>query len=446
MRQPTQGGVDGNPRYPRALQASTPGTIAAQPSRNRVNAGRDSRRTNSSAVRAIIAIVLVLLVATLAYLLSLSSKPSVTQLKPSPGSTTAPGVVLVEAYVAAANPIARVTLTIDGIAQIPAVVTQGDRAWVVRFQNVFSRGTHQASINIRDTSGNVRHESWSFMSAGPRVAPTIIFTNPPAHASLPQGIVRFGATIGSDAEIAATTLTIAGQQIPVVTTFNAPATQPVSGDAANAPQMNVTAERAFTVGNYIAHISATDSQGDTTETDWPFTVTADPAQATARYFASTRIYVVDQFKAFWEAHNGSELFGDPISDQFVDERGTSVQYFQRARFELGLNDKVNLGLIGVEALGSTQPKVSKPQNFVGLYFTATGHTLAGRFKDFWTQNGGLEIFGYPISEVVDQNGTKVQYFERARFELAEGPNNTTMVELTPLGEQLWSALNAAPPS
>ena len=446
MRQPRQDGGDGSPRYPRALQPNTPGPVTAQPSRDRINAGRDSRRTNSGAVRAIIAIVLVLLVAMLAYLLSISSKPSITQLKPLPGSTSEPGVVLIEAHVAAAKPIERVSLTVDGVAQIPAVITQGDRTWVVRFQNILSAGTHQASIDVRDTGGKVRHESWSFMATGPRVSPTIIFTNPPANAILSQGIVRLSASIGSDADIASASLTVAGQQIPVVTSYTASAAQSTNGETTSAPEMYVTAERAFTFGQYVAHIRATDSQGDTTETELPFIVSADPAQATARYFASTHIYVVDLFKAFWEAHNGSNLFGDPISDQFIDPNGTLVQYFQRARFELGSNDKVNLGLIGDEALGSTQDKVAKPPNFTGLYFSATGHTLAGKFKDFWTQNGGLEIFGYPISEVVDQNGTKVQYFERARFELADGTSNNTTVELTPLGEQLWSALNAAPAS
>ncbi|HVX29602.1 MAG TPA: hypothetical protein VHA53_03905, partial [Nitrolancea sp.] len=73
----------------------------------------------------------------------------------------------------------------------------------------------------------------------------------------------------------------------------------------------------------------------------------------------------------------------------------------------------------------------------GRYFTATGHTLAGKFEEFWTEHGGLELFGYPISEVIDQNGTKVQYFERARFELRIGDDGTTTVELTPLGQQIW---------
>ncbi len=54
------------------------------------------------------------------------------------------------------------------------------------------------------------------------------------------------------------------------------------------------------------------------------------------------------------------------------------------------------------------------------YFPETGHNLNSGFREFWGQNGGLAIFGYPISEELpapmgDQTDT-VQYFERARFE------------------------------
>jgi hypothetical protein len=438
MRQPDQVGPDGNPRYPLALQPAGQETNPVSPVRDRRAPRRSLRRSNPSGMRAILAIVLVLLVAMLAYLLTLSSKPSITNLKPMPGSSADAGVVLVEARVTAAKPIEHVTLTIDGVTEIPAVVTEGDRSWVVRFQSVLPVGTHQARVIVRDSSGKERHQSWSFSSAGPRVAPTIIFSDPPTGATLPQGIVRIGAQIGSDSAISAAMLTIDGQQIPIVTSPADVPAQPGASDATGAPRMNIVAERSFAAGTHVAHVTASDSQGDTTNSDWSFTVAADPADATARYFSSTKRYIAGPFKTFWEAHDGHDLFGDPISSEFVDERGTSVQYFQRARFERGENNKVHLGLLGVEALGSTQEKVDKPAGFSGRYFSATGHTLAGKFQDYWTENGGLEMFGYPISEVIDQNGTKVQYFERARFELREGDNGKTTVELTPLGQQIWN--------
>jgi hypothetical protein len=52
------------------------------------------------------------------------------------------------------------------------------------------------------------------------------------------------------------------------------------------------------------------------------------------------------------------------------------------------------------------------------YFEITEHNLCGSFAEFWTANGGLMIFGYPMSEeFTDENGRTVQMFERARFEL-----------------------------
>jgi Glycosyl hydrolase catalytic core len=58
----------------------------------------------------------------------------------------------------------------------------------------------------------------------------------------------------------------------------------------------------------------------------------------------------------------------------------------------------------------------------GQIFPATGHALRGSFRAFWEANGGLERFGYPLTEeiVEPEAGTGrprvAQYFERARFE------------------------------
>jgi hypothetical protein len=53
-------------------------------------------------------------------------------------------------------------------------------------------------------------------------------------------------------------------------------------------------------------------------------------------------------------------------------------------------------------------------------FPATGHTVCGRFLSFWEQNGGLPVFGYPISVAVNEPSggavQRTQWFERHRFE------------------------------
>jgi hypothetical protein len=56
------------------------------------------------------------------------------------------------------------------------------------------------------------------------------------------------------------------------------------------------------------------------------------------------------------------------------------------------------------------------------YFNETGHTLNGAFLDYWLQHGGLDLFGFPLTEPFEEvsatDGKRylVQYFQRERFE------------------------------
>jgi sortase family protein len=54
-------------------------------------------------------------------------------------------------------------------------------------------------------------------------------------------------------------------------------------------------------------------------------------------------------------------------------------------------------------------------------FRETGYCIEGRIRAYWEQNGGLMVFGYPITpqqeERVEGRLALVQWFERARFEL-----------------------------
>ncbi len=71
------------------------------------------------------------------------------------------------------------------------------------------------------------------------------------------------------------------------------------------------------------------------------------------------------------------------------------------------------------------------------YFPETGHFIQGTFRTFWETNGGVLLFGYPITEeyVSSSSGRVVQYFERARFELVE-QDGQTLVGLGHLGAEL----------
>lgn len=50
------------------------------------------------------------------------------------------------------------------------------------------------------------------------------------------------------------------------------------------------------------------------------------------------------------------------------------------------------------------------------YFPPTGHYVYLPFSVYWERNGGLPVFGYPITEQLVEGGYRVQYFERQRME------------------------------
>jgi LPXTG-site transpeptidase (sortase) family protein len=66
----------------------------------------------------------------------------------------------------------------------------------------------------------------------------------------------------------------------------------------------------------------------------------------------------------------------------------------------------------------TTPSTAAARTNAGtpILFPETGHTLAYNFRDFYDRQGGLSIFGLPLTEVFIEDGRPVQYFERARFE------------------------------
>ncbi len=54
-------------------------------------------------------------------------------------------------------------------------------------------------------------------------------------------------------------------------------------------------------------------------------------------------------------------------------------------------------------------------------FVETGYCISGRIREYWEQNGGLPVFGFPITpqreELVEGQSRQIQWFERNRLEL-----------------------------
>jgi beta-N-acetylhexosaminidase len=151
--------------------------------------------------------------------------------------------------------------------------------------------------------------------------------------------------------------------------------------------------------------------------------------ATSRFFPETGHTVSLGFLAYWDRFGGLPVFGYPITDSYTDpDTGFVTQYFERARFEWQPGTwperyDVALGLLGVELaernglLGTAPFQPVDGHNDANCsFFPETGHRLCFGFRDFWNVNGGLAIYGYPISEEYEEGGYTVQYFERQRLE------------------------------
>ncbi len=274
--------------------------------------------------------------------------------------------------------------------------------------------------------------------------------------------------IDSPAPVLTVTMILQGE--PLVVTLD-----PATGGT------HVTASaiaQTFLLGPYQMQVAAQTADGQTAHTAWGFRVVpglmpdeTTPADATApttaatatelpaptptplpvappatdathHFFPETGHLVANDFLAFWQNHGGLAIFGYPLTDAqpatAADGTTTTVQTFERARMEQHGTGPVMLGLLG-RAVHPPDPAAAPIKG--ARYFPETGHNLNGGFREFWEKNGGLAIFGYPISEempaTIGDQTYNVQYFERARFEYhPESLGTPWSITLSSLGQQV----------
>ncbi|MBI3970487.1 MAG: SpoIID/LytB domain-containing protein [Chloroflexi bacterium] len=167
-----------------------------------------------------------------------------------------------------------------------------------------------------------------------------------------------------------------------------------------------------------------------------------PSGPTNKYVPETGHNVGGAFLGFYDERGGLDIFGYPRTEELLED-GKTVQYFQRAKFEfhvdkVGTPYEVQLGLLG-NLLTAARPPFATVAPFDGsdehVYFPETGHGLHFAFLNSWRDRGGLDVFGYPITEELTENGITVQYFQRARFEYHPDLPEPYQVSLGLLGDQ-----------
>jgi hypothetical protein len=169
--------------------------------------------------------------------------------------------------------------------------------------------------------------------------------------------------------------------------------------------------------------------------------------ADIQYFPETGHNVRGDFLRFYKSVKDPKLiFGYPITEQMTSKDGKTVQYFQRARFELRAEQpeeqRVQLTLLGQD---SYEPGGQlNIENSSGCQLFLTGYRVCFAFLDFYRANGGTKQFGNPISPFEFHDRLIVQYFELARFEWRADRPEGQRVVITDLGRRHFDQLGEDP--
>ena len=172
------------------------------------------------------------------------------------------------------------------------------------------------------------------------------------------------------------------------------------------------------------------------------------AQSTTdQFFPETGHYVRGDFLRFYKSVPDPRLvFGYPITEQIPSKDGKTVQYFQRARFELQ-KDLPEAQRIQLTPLGQTLYQRADQLslgNISGCELFPTGFSVCLAFLDFFKTNGAVAQFGNPISPFEFHGNLIVQYFENARFEWRADRPEGQRVVLTDLGRHYFDQLGEDP--
>ncbi|HET6263158.1 MAG TPA: erythromycin esterase family protein, partial [Chloroflexia bacterium] len=189
------------------------------------------------------------------------------------------------------------------------------------------------------------------------------------------------------------------------------------------------------------------------------------AQPGGRTFPETGKTVSGAFLAYWESNGGLAQQGYPISGEMaevsdLDGKTYTVQYFERAVFELHPENSpphdVLLSLLGTFEYKRRYGDAGAPGGRASAdkprFFSETGKTLGGVFREYWENHGGLAQQGYPISDEFEEKSEldgktyTVQYFQRAVFELhPENAGTPYEVLLSQLGKFRYNRRHGGAP-
>ena len=273
---------------------------------------------------------------------------------------------------------------------------------------------------------------------------TIKFSNfaPEEGAVVGLGAVQVSVRAAAASAITTATVTLDGQPLEAQIAGQSPFTRTIS---ANVPYI--------TQGTHNVRVTATTEAGNTRSVEWQFVVSSRSTEAAPTPSPATAAMQIEVVRR-QPVVAGKVLAGAtsvPVSMWFksqqppaagritLDGRELAAQITSVAGHETpegiyvisAIMDMVNAGMHrvhidirGAAELFTTEWTFTAQQpDANNVYFEQTGYFVSQPFLAYWQQHGGLPIFGYPVSDRIqetDRQTGKVyiaQYFERARFEL-----------------------------
>ncbi len=371
------------------------------------------------------------------------ANPIIYNLKPDQNAAVNGPAVEVGASIRGSSVITAWQVQIDNqvVTNFPSPTSaEGGLVLLVYGTLNFGPGQHSIYVSGTDSYGHAGGYRWNFTVQGngpppPGKLPSFTNLTPAPGATTGGSVIRIAITVNSTANLYNESLTLDGR-LYAISGRNGGTSETIYADISGVAP-----------GQHTVVAQASDTAGNTNSQAWSFTVPG--CTGGNLYFPQTGRCVNPTFYQFWQQHGGLPTFGYPISDQInelsaTDGKTYAVQYFERARFELHPENappyNVLLGLLGNQ-FHHPEPPVAPIAG--RLFFAETGHNVASDFIAFWLNNGGLPIFGYPISEEfnevnpLDGKSYTVQYFERARFERHPENQPPYNVLLGQLGKQLY---------
>jgi hypothetical protein len=266
------------------------------------------------------------------------------------------------------------------------------------------------------------------------VKPTIKNPQPLNGSRTPKGEVTISAEVRGEANLKEVILTIDGRKVePIITTHSE-------------RFWEVRYQAALPKGTHQAEIVAIDTRGRESPYSWSFNASGPtnppkfanplprngaklpPGETLISLATFSELSTINSYKL---SLDGSSLVSNPDIREGAGERTTA-----QVRRTLTTGEHK----VTAEAIDQEGEKATYEWRFIvaadaasadTIFFKETDTYVFAPFAEYWTKNGGLPIFGYPITPDFEQSGRTVQWFERARFEL-----NAT----APVGQQVQLGL------